>query len=69
MKTDAQIVQSANELAREFYACLGHKVPKGYRFDRATHPQEQSMWEMAVIAYEHIEGTDVDDALANEEGE
>jgi len=42
---------------------LGYQVEPGYRFDEATHPQEVAMWAMAVIAYENIDGTDVEDAL------
>jgi len=68
-KTDKQIVFDANELARQFYGSMGYHVPAGYRFDRATHPQEAGMWIMAAIAYDHIEGTNIDDALSNIEGE
>ena len=57
------IVADANRMARIFYSLLGYQVEDGYRFDRATHPQETAMWAMAVIAYENIEGTDVEDAL------
>lgn len=64
MRTEQQIVDDANALARVFYGILGYQVEPGYRFDEATHPQEVAMWSMAVIAYENIEGTDVEDALA-----
>jgi hypothetical protein len=62
-RTSHQIVADANELARIFYGRLGYEVAHGYRFDQATHPQEVAVWQMAVIAYENIEGTDVEDAL------
>lgn len=62
---DAVLVEKANELAREFYASFGYTTPKGYRFDRATHPQEMSMWNLAVIAYEFLTATDLNDALSN----
>lgn len=62
-RTEEQIVADANSLARIFYSMLGHQVEVGYRFDRATHPQEAAMWAMAVVAYENIGGTDVEDAL------
>lgn len=62
-RTAHQIVADANDLARIFYSLLGYQVEHGYRFDQATHPQESAMWAMAVIAYENIEGTDVEDAL------
>ena len=62
-RTSHEIVKDANALARVFYSLLGYQVGEGYRFDQATHPQEVAMWRMAVIAYENIEGTDVEDAL------
>lgn len=68
-KTDADIVRDANELARLFYSSNGYTVEKGYQFNDASHPQEMGMWALAVIAYEHIEGTDVEDALNNVESE
>lgn len=63
MRTEQEIVDDANALARIFYSILGYQVEPGYRFDEATHPQEEAVWKMAVIAYENIEGTDVEDAL------
>lgn len=63
-RTEEMIVADANRLAKIFYGLLGYTVKDGYRFDQARHPQEQAMWKMAVIAYENIEGTDVEDALA-----
>lgn len=68
-RTEQCIVDDANNLARIFYGLLGYEVQHGYRFDRATHPQECAMWKMAVIAYENIEGTDVEDALEQLEDE
>lgn len=66
-RTNQQIVDDCNKLARLFYASLGYQVEDGYRFDQARHPQERGMWNQAVIAYDHIEGTDVEDALAQVE--
>lgn len=64
-KTDAEIVAACNELARLFYKANGYDVPEGYRFDEAHHPQELGMWNLAVMAYDHIEGTDVECAIDN----
>lgn len=64
-RTDAQIVADANVLAREFYRLMGYIAPPDFRFDRARHPQERLCWMLAVAAYEHIDGTDVADALSN----
>lgn len=62
--TDKEIIKNANELARAFYSAHGNDVEKGYRFDKATHPQEALMWYLAVLAYDYIEGTEVDSALS-----
>lgn len=67
--TDAELIAEANELARSFYKLYGYDSPKGKRFDQATHPQEQAMWNLVVLAYEFIEGTDLNDALASLEDE
>lgn len=64
IKTAADLVREANELARLFSESMRYEVEVGYRFDKARHPQEQGMWNLAVMAYDHIEGTDIEDALA-----
>jgi len=61
-RTDAEIVEQANDLAREFYARRGYEVPGGYRFDRATHPHEVEAWDMACLAIEHLTDTDAQSA-------
>jgi hypothetical protein len=58
------IVSRCNDLAGIFYRIHGYRVEAGYRFDRASHPQEQSMWNLAATAYEHITGLDVGDVLS-----
>jgi hypothetical protein len=63
-RTEQQIVAEANSLARDFYGLMGYEVPRSYRFDRARHPQEQLCWRMAVHAFEVLQATDVQDALA-----
>jgi hypothetical protein len=63
MKTEQEIVDGCNELARRFYMAMGYEVPAEYRMHDATHPQEVMCWEMAVTAYEFIEGTEVDHIL------
>lgn len=63
-RSDQQIVAVANSLAREFYGLMGCEVPEGYRFDRATHPQERMCWEMACRAFDVIDHTEVSEALA-----
>ena len=61
--SNAEVVESANELARTFYRSMGYQVPKGYKFHEASHPQELGCWNLAVIAFEHVDGTDVQNAL------
>lgn len=68
VKTDvghqaAEVVGNANDLARRFYRRMGCERPKGFRFDKATHPQEQMCWEMACDAADHFFGTDIESAL------
>lgn len=65
--TNAELIRQGNRLAEMFYRCQGYKVPEGYRFDRATHPAETACWDMAVMAYDHIEATDLESAVAEEE--
>ena len=68
-KTSRECVDECNALARQFYASMGYEVEEGYRFDRAHHPQEQGMWNMAAMAYEHIDGTEMDQVLLELEDE
>lgn len=63
MEICEQIIKNANELARKFYRSYGNNVKKGYRFDIAKHPQEKGMWNLAVLAYDFIEGIDIEDVL------
>jgi len=65
VRTDRELVAECNELARIFYANRGFKVRRGYRFDQAGHPEELAMWRLACLAYDHIEGTDPDEAANN----
>ncbi len=58
-----EIVDKANDFARQVYAMHGNVVPDGYKFYEATHPQETACWAIAVAAADHYEGTDVTDAL------
>ncbi len=68
-KTSAEIVAVCNKLARMYYASQGYEVEEGYRFDRAHHPHERGMWNQAALAFEFIEGTDVENALCELEDE
>ena len=62
-KTDRQIIDEANELAREFYRQEGYGVTDGFKFYESDHPRAIKAWNMAVIAYEFLTGTDLTDVL------
>lgn len=62
-KTSQEIVDQTNHLARLFYASHGCRVPAGYRFDQAHHPQEQGMWTLAVLAQQTLCDVDPSEAL------
>ncbi|MCW0053996.1 hypothetical protein OIV36_31500 [Burkholderia pseudomallei] len=64
-RTDKQVVDQTNELARKLYALRGYEVREGYRFDLATHPHEVEAWDGACAAQLMLTDTDPADALAN----
>jgi hypothetical protein len=68
-RTAQEIVDQTNELARELYRLRGYVRPRGYRFDKATHPQEVEAWNGACEAQLLLTQTDVDDALQELDGE
>lgn len=61
--TVAEVVAEGSELARKMYKAQGYEVREGYEFYNATHPQESGCWVPACIAYDHIEGTDLEECL------
>ncbi len=62
-RSHQQIVDDCNTLARKFYQQLGYEVAVDFKFYTAHHPAEKSCWNMAVLAYDTIQGTDVENAL------
>lgn len=69
MRTDREIIEQTNELARRLYALRGYAVAEGYRFDRAFHPHAREAWAGACVAQQLLTDTDPDDALSEEEEE
>lgn len=65
MRTDREIVNQTNDLARVLYRLRGYTVPIGYKFELATHPHEREAWEGACEAQIILTETDPKDALAN----
>lgn len=71
-RTDKQIVDETNTLARKFYYAMGYDVDADFKFYTEAvnrHPHETMCWNMACEAQEMLTGTDVRDALDNLEGE
>jgi alpha-D-ribose 1-methylphosphonate 5-phosphate C-P lyase len=64
-RTDQQIVDQTNQLARRLYALRGYTVREGYRFDEATHPHEVEAWQGACAAQLLLTHTDPNEALDN----
>ena len=65
MRTDQQIIDQTNKLARAFYNLEGYTVKEGYAFHRATHPHERTLWHMACAAQLELTETDPNEALDN----
>lgn len=64
-RTDKQIIDETNDVARELYRFRGYVAKQGYRFDRATHPHEVEAWQAACYIMERFTQTDPRDALLN----
>lgn len=64
-RSEQNIIDQTNELARKLYLLRGYTVPEGYRFDRATHPHEVEAWQGACEAQAMLTATSPEDALAN----
>lgn len=69
MRTDEQIIEQTNEVARAIYLIRGYQAPpdyKFYEFERVNyHPHERECWDMACVAQEILTDTDPNDALDN----
>lgn len=65
MRTSKQIIAECNSLASMFYQMRGRIERPRFKFYEATHPEEVECWEFACYAYDHIEGTDVQDIVDN----
>lgn len=62
--TDEEIIRRAQELAREIHRAKGYEVPDGFRFYETDNPRAVEAWNLAVLAFEQLTGTDLTDALA-----
>ena len=70
MRSEKEIIESANVLARKFAAAFGD-LPNtvDFKFYETDQLQAKGMWDLAVAAFEHVNGTDVEDALTILENE
>lgn len=64
-RTDADVVQQTNELARRFHELMGHKAHPEFCFWSATRGREKQCWQMACAAQQLLTATDPNDACAN----
>jgi len=60
-----QIVTDANCLARKFLRAMGFECPEGHRFENDGNPRAQQAWFLAEVAFEHLLGTELSDAVAD----
>jgi hypothetical protein len=66
MRTDQEIVDQTNALAKQLYAIRGYVIQSPtYRFDKAEHPHEREAWAGACAAQKLLTHTDPMDALDN----
>lgn len=61
--TLGEIVEACNALAGQFYRMEGYDAGEGFKFYEAHHPHEVRCWRQAMVSYDHINGTDMDDVL------
>lgn len=66
IRSDKDIINQTNELARKLYELRGYVVPEGFRFDQAIHPHEKEAWRGACEAQKLLANTDPGDAIDNE---
>ena len=68
MRTDQEIVDQTNSIARIIYANRGYKVPDSYEFHTETinrHPHERECWAAACEIQILMTDTDPEDAVRN----
>lgn len=62
-KTDLELVNDCNYVAREFFRLLGYCAPADYKFYRSGYPRAALAWTMAKTAAEWLCGHEMDDAV------
>jgi len=64
-RTEQEIVDETNDLARIILAQAGYQVPDGHKFYEDADPRSKQSWQRACEIMEHMTATDPNDALAN----
>ena len=64
IRTDQEIVDQTNDLARQFALQMEYDMPEGYKFYESKHPRAICFWRMACKAQEWLTDTDPMDALS-----
>lgn len=64
IRTDQEIVDQTNELARQLAGQMAYEMPAGYKFHQSRHPRAICFWRMACMAQELLTDTDPMDALS-----
>ena len=68
-RTDKEIIEQTNNLAKDFYKVMGYNGIEGFRFYESSHPQERLCWILACKAQEKLTNTEIEDILDNLEEE
>lgn len=66
-KSAPELIAAALSLADKFYTYHGYVSRPGFRYDQSPHPMERLMFDLACEAFEQIRGTDIENAIAEEE--
>lgn len=63
-RTDQEIVDQTNDLARKFALQMQYEMPESYKFYESNNPRAICFWRMACKAQEELTDTDPMDALS-----
>ena len=68
MRTDQEIIDQTNAIARIIYKGMGYQTPKGTEFHTEAvnrHPHERSCWNSACEIQELMTDTEVQNCIDN----
>lgn len=61
--TDRELVAKAEALCERFADALGYKTNSNIPFHASENSRRQGIWQLARIAFEELQQTDIDDAV------